>query len=307
VTSRSRTPHIDDLAPVDEMRAQAAHVHIPNFVDFVGLDKKYLCMIASISLWIAWTIWFGGAFADLQCDSLRPSVCHPFTLPNIVTGAYWNQPTPCQLLSFSPLDYSFLSESVRSYRPIANWVGSTYTEWRRCESASIVPMDVGMAIRNWSARELIFYAVFVAVLVFYRRTTWYTALEWVNNETEYDMRELGNFARKAVVRDAKLRRYRVTEVSGVWYIDLKNLFTGKLTREVVIPIETFISLQGSRQQCSAFGPQANLLVNLIRRCEIEDTVALDRYIATIEQTHVEAVKFAYHYSMSQQRHRLSLF
>jgi hypothetical protein len=215
----------------------------------------------------------------------------------------------CRAISFAPLNIGVFNEQISNMRPFAWATGSTYTHWQQCQADHILPLEIRWALKNFSAREVIICFLLMAWAFWHRRSIYYTPLEYVRLESQYDVRNIANMSRPILFADPCFRRFRVTEITGNFYDDMWRVVTRQATREVVVSMELFASLQGCRQQLlSMKGKKSeDLVTGLGRNAELQDQLNVDRYFDALHGVHLQTVYLAYHFLMSEERHKAMVF
>lgn len=311
VTTISRAVTKTDLPDEIDMAAQASMLHVLPFHDVEPLSLTAKLSIV-MSAMIAILIVFGSAHVANDCEFWRPSVCPSFSIASWFQGAepgLW-----CRGVAFAPLNvkifgYQLFSDQISNMRPVASVTGSNYNTWQECQRDHVLPLEIRWALKNFSARELAFYLAFLVWLIYHRRTVWYTPLQYTKLKSSYDVRNLANMARPVVFADPMYRTFRVTEISGNVATDLWRIFTFRATREVVVSMELFASLQSCRQQLLSMKGKKNadLITGLVRNAELQDQLNVDRYVDALHGVHIQTVYLAYHHLMSEERHKETVF
>lgn len=308
VTTIARRVTKTDLPDESDMAAQSTMIHVQPFKDIEPLAPalKWAVFVWAV---IATMMVFGSHLIANDCEFWRPSPCPSYSLTSMLTGDYWQPGLMCSGVAFAPLDFGIFNERISNMRPFAWITGSTYTQWQECQSDHILPLEIRWALKNFSARELVICMLLIAWVLVARRTTWYTPLEYTRLRSAYDVRNLANMARPVVFADPQYRRFRVTEISGNVFLDIWNLVTGQATREVIVSMELFASLQSCRQQLLSMKGKksADLVTGLGRNAELQDQLNIDRYIDALHGVHLQTVYLAYHHLMSEERHKEAVF
>jgi len=283
-------------------------IDVQAFKDVEPMTSSLKCSIV-VWLVIAIAMAFGSHHVANDCEFWRPSPCPSYSLTSMLTGQYSSPGLMCSALAVAPLDIGIFNEHISNMRPMAWITGSNYNQWQECQRDHILPLEIRWGLKNFSARELVVCLLLIAWALWCRRTIWYTPLEYTRLKSAYDVRNLANMARPVVFSDPLYRRFRVTEISGHIWIDVWNVVTGQATREVIVSMELFASLQSCRQQLLSMKGKksADLVTGLGRNAELQDQLNIDRYVDALHGVHLQTVYLAYHHLMAAERHKEAIF
>lgn len=297
-----------DLPDEIDMAAQATMIDVAPFKDVEPLGQVRLWAIVMCLINII-VLFFVHELVENDCEFWRPAVCRPYSISGWAVGELTGAYKWCGIVSFAPLNVGIFNEQISNMRPFAWATGSTYTQWQECQRDHILPLEIRWALKNSGVRSIIMYIVMIMWLYWCRRTTWYTPLEYTNLESKYDVRNLANMARPVVFANPMYRRFRVTEISGNMWVDFVQLITFQATRDVVVSMELFASLQSCRQQLLSMKGKksSDLITGLGRNAELQDQLNIDRYVDALHGVHLQTVYLAYHHLMWEERHKEAVF
>jgi len=305
VTSVARRPTKSDLPDEGDLHVQASVFGFQPFADYAPLPIVVKTSLLSWFLLLV-LIYLGVTAVENDCEYLRPSVCPSFSLISMLRGESIDSSNACRVLRYAPLDFGLFNEQISTWRPFSNMVRSHYSEWQKCQADHVLPLEIRHLLLNFSAREVFLLTCFIVYFYFMRRTTWYTPLEELNERPDYDVRDLSQMSRPVTFARPLFRKFRVTEMSGNLWVDIGLLLRGRLRREVVVSMELFVALCAVRTQLIA-NDGKTLRIGLVRNAELMDQLNLNRYVSALSKVHLNTVNLAYHYLMSEERHKLDLF
>jgi len=308
VTTLARAVAKTELPDEFDLAAQATMIDVRAFKDTEPLPAAvkvsvlvWVCMIISVV--------FLGHWVEPDCEWWRPTASPSFSITSWLSGANSNPSLMCGIIAFAPLDIGIFNDRISNMRPNAWLTGSTYTQWQQCQKDHVLPLEMRWAVRNFSARELLICILLICWALWARRTIWYTPLEYTRLTSKYDVRNLANMARPVTFKDPLYRKFRITEITGNILTDFWRFVTGQATREVIVSMELFASLQSCRQQLLSMKGKKNadLVTGLCRNAELHDQLNIDRYVDALHGVHLQTVYLAYHHLMAEERHKETIF